>query len=85
MDRSAVRRFVFADRDAVDALRRKHWAQLYRERGPEAAWQVAQALRAHMQAVRPDWPTAADRDDDLRHHVALKRQLERTRHVLSRH
>jgi hypothetical protein len=84
MNRDAIRRFVRRDRDAVDALRQSHWAQVYREHGPDAPWRVAQALRAHMRAVRPDWPSAAERRDDLRHHIALKHKLDRTAHALPR-
>jgi hypothetical protein len=30
-----------------------------------------------MRRVRPDWPTPADRREDLAHHVALKQAIDR--------
>jgi len=84
MNRDAIRKYVGRDRDSVAALKQAYWVQRYRECGPDAPWQAAQALCAYMRAVRPDWPTAADREDDLRHHIELKRKLDRTACVLSR-
>jgi hypothetical protein len=37
-----------------------------------------------MRSVRPDWPTARERADDLSHHVELKRQIDRASHAFAR-
>jgi hypothetical protein len=34
-----------------------------------------------MRLVRSDWPTAEERRDDLAHHVALKRAIDRAARV----
>ncbi len=59
------------------ALKQEHWAREFATRGPAATFEAAQALREHMRAVRPDWPTDEERREDLAHHVALKRAIDR--------
>jgi hypothetical protein len=59
------------------ALERDHWARELATRGPLATLEASQALWTHVRSVRPGWPTQADRDDDLAHHVALKRAIDR--------
>jgi hypothetical protein len=59
------------------ALKREHWARELVRRGPLATFEASEALRAHMCSVRPDWPSAADRREDLAHHIALKRAIDR--------
>jgi len=59
------------------ALERDHWARELAARGPLATLEVSQALWAHMQSVRPDWPTDSDRREDLAHHVTLKQAIDR--------
>lgn len=59
------------------ALETDHWARELVTRGPLATLEASQALWAHMRRVRPDWPTEADRDADLAHHVALKQAIDR--------
>jgi hypothetical protein len=59
------------------ALEREHWARELAERGPLATFEVSQALREHMCRLRPDWPSERERQEDLAHHVALKRAIDR--------
>jgi hypothetical protein len=59
------------------ALKHAHWARELAERGPLATFEAAQALREHMRRLRPDWPSEAERDEDLAHHIALKRAIDR--------
>ena len=59
------------------ALEIDHWTRELAARGPLATFAVSQALWAHMRAVRPDWPTEADRHADLADHVALKQAIDR--------
>lgn len=58
-------------------LEREHWAREHAERGPIATFEASQALWVHMRQVRPDWPTEADRQADLAHHIALKQAIDR--------
>ena len=57
-------------------LERDHWARELSNQGPLSTLRASQALWIHMRAVRPDWPTEADRRADLAHHVALKRAID---------
>ena len=82
MDREALRAFVTRDRERVAALKRDHHARRYRASGGQSGLEAARALREHARKVRPDWPTARDRDEDLAHHVALKRLIDRAARAL---
>ena len=84
MDPDDVRAFLSRDHAAVEASKRAYHARRYRERGAAAGFEAGQALWEHARRVRPDWPTPHDRDDDLAHHVALKRQLDRATDAFTR-
>jgi hypothetical protein len=58
-------------------LKEEYWARELAERDPLATFEASQALRAHMCRVRPDWPSERERGDDLAHHIALKRAIDR--------
>ena len=83
MDRDAVRAFIARDRDRVAALKRDHHAGRFRASGGKSGLEAARELREHARKVRPDWPTARDREADLAHHVALKRRIDRAAHAFS--
>ena len=61
----------------VVAAKQRYWEDELRRRGPQAAFEAAQALWAHMRMLRPDWPSDEERRIDLAHHLELKRALER--------
>jgi hypothetical protein len=54
-----------------------HWAAVRREKGVAGVFEVASALNAHVRALRPDWPTEAERKRDHDHHLALIAILDR--------
>jgi len=81
MDRTALKTFVGRDRDSVAALKRDHHATRHRVSRGKSGLQAAQGLREYARKVRPDWPTVRDRAEDLAHHVALKRRLDRAAHA----
>jgi hypothetical protein len=85
MHRTALRTFASRDRDSVAALKREHHARRHRASRGSAGLQAAQVLREHARKVRPDWPTARDRDEDFARHVALKRKTDRAAHAFSAH
>jgi hypothetical protein len=74
------------DRDALRAFARRDWAMLAdsktrywlgRKRGLSAAdlLAIGDQLRRHALAVRPDWPTDADRAADLAVHEHVTEAL----------
>ena len=54
-------------RDAKDA----YWAERVQRLGPLEALRIADELRRQALLQHPDWPDAASRRDDLRHHVRM--------------
>ena len=54
-------------RDAKDA----YWAERVQRLGPLEALRIADELRRQALLQHPDWPDAARRRDDLRHHVRM--------------
>ena len=54
-------------RDAKDA----YWAERVRRLGPREALRIADELRRQALLQHPDWPDAASRRDDLRHHLRM--------------
>ena len=82
MDRDAVQPYVRRPWAVVEAAKQRFWADEYARRGPEATMRAAQALWVHMRSVRPDWPTEAERAEDLRHHGELKHRLDRAGRAL---
>ncbi len=66
-----IRAFLTRDwqraRDAKDA----YWAERVQRLGPLEALRIADELRRQVMLQHPDWPDAASRRDDLRHHVRM--------------
>lgn len=61
----------------AEALKQEHWAREVAERGRLATFAASQVLWEHMRRLRPDWPAPEERREDLAHHVALKRAIDR--------
>ncbi len=62
---------------AAESLKQEHWAREFNERGPEATLEASQALWQHIRLLRPEWPSDQERLEDLAHHIALKRAIDR--------
>ncbi|MEZ4295805.1 MAG: hypothetical protein R3B70_12575 [Polyangiaceae bacterium] len=75
MDRADIRAFVRRDRGAVEEEKRLHWADAYRELGPQHTVEAAARMYEYARSVRPDFPTARDLEEDLAHQVELKQRL----------
>ncbi len=54
-------------RDAKDT----YWADRIGRLGPIEAMRIAEELRRQAKLQHPDWPDAASRGDDLRHHERM--------------
>jgi hypothetical protein len=83
VNKNAIRAFVVRDRDRVAALKRDHHARRHRASRGTSSLEAARALREHARRVRPDWPTARERDQDFAHHVALKGRIDRAAHAFA--
>jgi hypothetical protein len=81
---AAIRAFASRGWGEAEQGKRAHWAGRFRREGAAATWESAQALRGHVCAVRPDWPTASDRASDLADNVRLKSLFDAARHAFAR-
>jgi hypothetical protein len=81
MDARHVRAYAERDWAAVAADKEEHWAREFAARGPRATFEASQILWRHMRRLQPGWPSEDERRDDLAHHVALKRALDRAASV----
>jgi hypothetical protein len=82
MDAAHAEAFVRRPWGSLAALEREHWAREFAHRGPIATLLVSQILWEHMRRVRPDWPSEAMRREDLRHHIAVKSEIDRAARAL---
>jgi hypothetical protein len=76
MNPSDIQSFMKRGWDRKEALKGEYWAEQHRKKGASATLVASTALRDHLKALRPDWPTAEDRAADLRHHRAFIAKLE---------
>ena len=75
-DPEHLRAFARRPWAAIEAAKRELIAARHRE-DPDGHAARVLALREHMRLVRPEWPTAEDRAQDLADHVALKAKIDR--------
>ena len=75
----------YAARDwrIIENLDRLHWIREYRQHGPEATVRASMALWEHLRQIRPEWPTAQDRQEDLDHHILLIQIFQRAADTLA--
>jgi len=68
---------AFARRDwvALEDEKARTWHERKLSLGVDGALRLADELRRHVVAVRPDWPTPDERAEDLRHHVRVTEAL----------
>jgi hypothetical protein len=82
MDPEHAQAFLRRPWDTLVALDREHWACEFARRGPTATLEISRLLWEHMRRVRPDWPSDAERREDLNHHIALKGAIDRAARAL---
>jgi hypothetical protein len=67
----------FANRDwyGLELRKERYWAERKSSMTPAEALQVADDLRQWVRSLRPDWPSAEERREDLTHHTYLSNAL----------
>jgi urease accessory protein UreF len=67
----------FAERDwvAIEDDKALHWAARKRTMSPAAALRLGDDLRRHAKAMRPDWPSEAERMADQDTHACVTKAL----------
>lgn len=63
-----IRAYAGRDWSLIDESKRGHWAERKKGLSPAEALAVAEALRLHARAIRPDWPSLAERAVDIEVH-----------------
>jgi hypothetical protein len=79
VDRSAIREFVRRDWSRVEAAKTAFWRG--RKHGRTAAELLAagEELRRYALSLRPEWPSAQDRAEDLAVHLRVSEALRAVR------
>jgi hypothetical protein len=72
-----IRAFAKRDWRAIAAVKDEAWLEVRRRLDFKGALAHADALRCQVRRVRPDWPTRAERDDDLAVHARVAEVLRR--------
>lgn len=75
--RAELRAFASRDRRVVDEDKTRYWVAWKHRHGVAGAIALADDLRRQARLARPDWPSEADRLDDLRAHLRLSALLQR--------
>ena len=69
--------FVQRDWDAIAEHKQRYWAE--NAMTADERLRIADELRRHARALHPDWPTRAQREEDLATHVRVGEALRRVR------
>lgn len=69
--------FARRDRERVQREKERYWVEWRRAHGSAEASALAERLRVQARKARPDWPSEAERMDDLRVHVRVSELLRR--------
>jgi hypothetical protein len=74
-----VQDFLNRDWSLLQQLKADCWIQQKRAITPAAALDLGAELRDYARSVRSDWPSLAERDEDLAAHVRLAGILQRVK------
>lgn len=75
MERNALQRFVRRDWAPMAASKDRHWRAMKADRSAAGVLAMADGMRVHAQRLRPGWPTAANRLEDVRVHQRVGESL----------
>lgn len=84
MDADDIRAFARRDWGTVAKSKAGFWAERKRAMTPDDALAVAEGLRRHVRALRPDWPGIRERDADLAVHARVAEALRAVSAIQSR-
>ena len=81
MNPEDLRAYARRDWEKAAASKEAYWAREFAEHGSIAVFEASRALWRHMRAIRPDWPSPEERQEDLQDHIKLKRLIDRAASV----
>ena len=76
-DLESIRAFVERDWTSAATDKELYWRDYKRAHGAAGGVRVADELRRHVLASRPDWPSERERADDLATHLRVLDVLQR--------
>lgn len=81
MDPSAIRAFVRRDSAGIDDAKTACWKEQKQARSTAELLAMGAELFAYARGVRPDWPGAEDRAEDVAVHLRVSEALRAVRTV----
>jgi hypothetical protein len=75
MRRAEIEEFLRRDWRAVEASKRAFWAERKKDIDARELFAAVDTFREQIMALRPDWPTPAQREEDLEAHMKLGQAL----------
>lgn len=79
MNLDDIREYANRDWHRVEESKRQFWIDRKQTLSPGEALAVAEGLRLHVKALRPDWPSPAERAEDLATHIRVSAGLRSVR------
>ena len=70
-----IREYAERDWSAIEREKARYWADRKKSLSAIDALRIGDELRAHARRLHPDWPAAADRDEDLATHRRVSEAL----------
>ena len=77
MNRDSIEGYLSRDWNRVARAKQEHWRDRKRRAGLPETLAVSDELRNHAKAIRPEWPTASEREQDWQSHAAVSEKLRR--------
>ena len=77
MKRRDIEAFLGRDWALLEASKTEYWAERKRRLGPAEGLRIADELRRHVLALRPDFPSEAERAEDIACHARVAEMLRR--------
>jgi hypothetical protein len=75
MKRADIVAYATRDWRAVQEAKERYWAERKPSLTPEEALEIADGLRRHVKSLRPDWPSAEERQHGLELHARVSAAL----------
>ncbi len=79
MNHEDIRAFAGREWRLAEEAKRRFWIERKRALSPAEALAIAEGLRLHVKALRPDWPSPAERAADLAVHARVAAGLRSVR------
>lgn len=77
MDSRDIQPDATQDVGELRLAKEREWAERIRQYGPAEGFRIADELRKQKLAEDPDWPSKAEREADLAHHVRMAELFRR--------